>query len=92
MEFSCRYIEQNDLTMASSAVRRSRKLKAAGESGQMGLFGEHVASPEVQEEAGPHPVLEELGELDVDAMTPMEALAKLDEWKKKASGQASDGD
>jgi DNA mismatch repair protein MutS len=34
-------------------------------------------------EAEPHPILEELETLDVTALTPVEALMKLDEWKRK---------
>ncbi|HLK61199.1 MAG TPA: DNA mismatch repair protein MutS, partial [Chthonomonadaceae bacterium] len=34
-------------------------------------------------EAEKHPVLEELEELDVTALTPIEALMKLDAWKRK---------
>lgn len=34
-------------------------------------------------EAEQHPVLEELKKLDVTALTPVEALMKLDEWKRK---------
>ena len=34
-------------------------------------------------EAERHPVLEELDMLDVTALTPVEALMKLDEWKRK---------
>jgi DNA mismatch repair protein MutS len=34
-------------------------------------------------EAEKHPVLEELETLDITALTPIEALMKLDEWKRK---------
>ncbi|MCW5933567.1 MAG: DNA mismatch repair protein MutS [Fimbriimonadia bacterium] len=34
-------------------------------------------------EAEQHPVLEELKRLDVSSLTPVEALMKLDEWKRK---------
>jgi DNA mismatch repair protein MutS len=40
---------------------------------QLGLFAP----------APPDPVLEELASLDLDAMTPLEALAKLAEWQKR---------
>ena len=37
-------------------------------------------------EAAPHPAVEALKELDVESMTPLEALQKLAELKRKAEG------
>ena len=37
-------------------------------------------------EAEPHPVIEELQALDITSLTPVEALMKLDELKRKADG------
>jgi len=71
-------LESNDLTMSLSAVRRSRK-KGSIDQGQMGLFETNGAPAK---EPPPHPVVEELKSLDVNRLTPMEALAKLDAWKK----------
>ena len=39
-------------------------------------------------EAEKHPVLEELETLDVTSLTPVEALMKLDELKRKLSRQS----
>jgi DNA mismatch repair protein MutS len=52
-------------------------------------FRETAAAPEdaplqLSLFAGKNPVLEELEKLDVNALSPLEALNKLFEWKKKA--------
>ncbi len=47
--------------------------------GQASLFN---SSP-VQDEAALHPLLEEIAELDTNSMTPLDALTKLAELKKK---------
>ena len=72
-------LEQNDLSMSDSVVRRSRKSRQA--EGQISLFGS---------EPGPstHPVLEALKDLDVEGMTPVEAIVKLSELKRKAAEAA----
>jgi DNA mismatch repair protein MutS len=36
--------------------------------------------------SGPHPVVEELQKLDVDSLSPLEALTKLYELQEKAKG------
>ena len=57
--------------------------------GQAGEDGDAIA-PRKQKvqltlfEAEKHPVLEELETLDVTSLTPVEALMKLDEWKRKS--------
>ena len=50
-----------------------RQLPAPPDAAQLPLFG---AAP-------PHPVLTELGELDVNALSPLEALNRLAAWKKR---------
>ena len=47
---------------------------AAPDAAQLGLFG--AVAP-------PHPLLAELGELDVNALSPLEALNRLAAWKKQ---------
>ncbi|HYL56931.1 MAG TPA: DNA mismatch repair protein MutS [Gemmatimonadales bacterium] len=51
----------------------------APDAAQLGLFG--AAAP-------PHPLLAELGELDVNALSPLEALNRLAAWKKQLREEA----
>ena len=51
-----------------------RQLPASPDAAQLGLFG--TATPA-------HPLLTELGELDVNALSPVEALNRLAAWKKR---------
>ncbi len=57
-----------------SKGRRSRARKSTTDTGQLPLFT-----------AAPDPIIEELKRMDVTNMTPLEALNKLYELKKKAS-------
>ncbi len=50
----------------------------AGDPGQFALFGPSGAQP--------HPVVEEIRELDLDGMTPREALLRLAELQRRAGG------
>ncbi|HAA77672.1 TPA: DNA mismatch repair protein MutS, partial [Candidatus Latescibacteria bacterium] len=59
-------LEQNDLSLMQSAVRRSRN----SSNGQISLF-------EGEPDAPSHPVVDALAEMNVDEMTPVEALVKL---------------
>ena len=45
--------------------------------GQLALFGD----------AGPHPMVEEIKGLDLDQMTPLEALNRLADLKRRATEQ-----
>jgi DNA mismatch repair protein MutS len=67
-------LEQNDLSVTQSAVRRSRRAS----NGQISLF-------EMGPEAVVHPVLEALEALNVEEMTPVEALVKLEALKREAT-------
>ena len=71
-------LEQNDLSLTRSAVRRSRRRKADAGDGQISLFAQ-ASVPE-------HPIFRELRALDITRITPLEALMKLDEWKRRLSG------
>src|SRR2546427_258270 len=55
-----------------------RQPPAPPDAAQLALFG--AAPP-------PHPLLAELGELDVDALSPLEALNRLAAWKKRLEEQ-----
>lgn len=70
-------LEQNDLSVTRSAARRSRRAS----NGQISLFESTAV------ETVPHPVLEELEMLDIEGMTPVEALVKLESFKR-ALGEA----
>ena len=64
-------LEQN-----STKEHLSRKAKGPGKvrrPDQLFLFGER-----------PHPVVDELKELDIDRLSPLDALVKLKEMKEKA--------
>ncbi len=52
----------------------------ARDPGQLALFGESAP-------ATPDPVVEELRRIDVDALTPLEALNRLAEFKRQAEGR-----
>lgn len=67
-------LEQNDLSLVQSVTRRSQKAA----NGQISLF-EHTRTT--------HPVVQRLASLDVEGMTPVEALVKLEELKKEAVEQ-----
>jgi DNA mismatch repair protein MutS len=49
------------------------------DASQLGLFGG---------EAGPHPLLAELAQLDVNALSPLEALTRLADWQRRLQGNA----
>ena len=73
-------LEENDLTLTKSAVRASRRRKVFGDD-QTSLFVPDSAPPAPP--PPPHPILDELRALDVSRLTPLEALVKLDAWKKQ---------
>jgi DNA mismatch repair protein MutS len=79
-------LEENDLTLTKSTARASRRRKLFGD--QPTLFTDHGPQTTDREPAPlppppPHPVLEEIKALDVTRMTPLEALVKLDAWKRQ---------
>ena len=78
-------LEQNDLSLTRSAVRRSRRLKADDGRDQISLFAQRDRVPE-------HPVLKDLRSLDTARMTPLEALVKLDAWKRQVASGEGDGE
>jgi DNA mismatch repair protein MutS len=49
------------------------------DASQFGLFGGEV---------GPHPLLTELAQLDVNALSPLEALTRLADWQRRLQGNA----
>ncbi|MYF18983.1 MAG: DNA mismatch repair protein MutS, partial [Gemmatimonadetes bacterium] len=67
-------LEQNDLSVGSKP--QSDRVK---ENGQMPLF---APVAEVKVEREDHPMLSELRDLDIARLTPVEALVKLDAWKR----------
>jgi len=81
--------------LPEGVVRRAREILAtlegehrvvpgapapARDPGQLALFGESAP-------AAPDPVVEELRRIDVDALTPLEALNRLAEFKRQAEGR-----
>lgn len=75
-------LEQNDLS-----VNKNRQGDRVKENGQMPLF---APAPEVKTEVADHPMLSELRGLDVAHLTPVEALVKLDTWKRKLEEKIKD--
>ena len=69
-----RYNEQNDLSEGSAPP--SDRVQ---ENGQIPLF---APASDVRVELKDHPMLSELRDLDVAHLTPIEALVKLDAWKR----------
>ncbi|MGA1198240.1 MAG: MutS-related protein, partial [Candidatus Latescibacterota bacterium] len=70
-------LEQNDLSPV-----RNGKADRVKESGQFSLFTPTPVSESVVMDASEHPILEALRDLDVAHLTPLEALVKLDGWKR----------
>lgn len=68
-------LEQNDLSPV-----RNGKADRVKENGQLSFFAPAPEPVVCAEEK--HPLLEELRELDVAHLTPIEALVKLDTWKR----------
>ena len=74
-------------------ITRAREGLRTLEKGSVGVTKDIVNSsqeaPKKQKmqltlfEAEKHPILEELETLDVSSMTPVEALMKLDAWKRR---------
>jgi len=56
-----------------------RTIPVPPDASQFALFGG---------EAGPHPLLTELAELDVNALSPLEALTRLAAWQRRLQGNA----
>jgi len=76
-------LEANDLTLSKSTVRASRRRKVFGDHPT--LFAQDPVPSKAEGSAPPppHPVLEEIRALDVSRLTPLEALVRLDAWKKQ---------
>jgi DNA mismatch repair protein MutS len=55
---------------------------APGDAGQLALFGGPGAAPPPR-----HPVLDALAALDPDRLTPLEALATLDELRRRLTSE-----
>jgi len=85
--------------LPTSVVRRAREVLGtlesahrvvpgapppAGDPGQFALFG----PAEPPQPAPPHPVVEEIRGLDLDGMTPREALLRLAELQRRAGDVA----
>ncbi|HXG24039.1 MAG TPA: DNA mismatch repair protein MutS, partial [Chthonomonadales bacterium] len=66
-------LERNGARAGSDLLRKETSIPATRKKLQLTLF-----------EAEKHPVIEELESLDVTALTPIEALMKLDELQRKA--------
>ena len=70
-------LEQNDLSPV-----RNGKADRVKENGQFSLFTPIPVSEAVIMDASEHPILEALRDLDVAHLTPLDALVKLDAWKR----------
>lgn len=76
-------ILESENTEATQIIERNTRPKSREDSGrQLTFFG--TAKPE-------HPLLEEIRNLGTDQMTPLEALTKLSEWKKKLTLERGGG-
>jgi DNA mismatch repair protein MutS len=73
-------------------VLKSLERSGAGATKDL-VGGEETVAPRKQKvqltlfEAEKHPILEELENLDITALTPIEALMKLDAWKRQTRSQ-----
>ena len=79
--------------LPKAVIERAREVLAAFEDGAPRAGGGNGAkakassSQQLALPAARPPILDELAELDVDAMTPLEALTKLFEMREKARGE-----
>ncbi|HTO72572.1 MAG TPA: hypothetical protein VMJ30_02085, partial [Gemmatimonadales bacterium] len=77
--------------LPGGVVRRAKEMLAVLEGEHRVTAGEPPAPtdpgqlPLFSEPSRPHPVMAELEALDVNALTPLEALNRLAEWKKRAA-------
>lgn len=77
-----------DVIERAREVLKSLEKSGAGATKDLGVAAAGTIATKKQKiqltlfEAEKHPVLEELEDLDVTALTPIEALMKLDQWKR----------
>ena len=76
-------LEQNDLSFTQSMTR---KRKGRADDSQMPLF---VPQPPTPKSVEP-PFVKELRGLDLSQMTPLEALVKLDAWKREVEAKGEE--
>jgi DNA mismatch repair protein MutS len=78
-----------------SVVHRAQEILARLENGQHGQKRDKAVRPEKETPpqlplfGGKSPLVEEIGQLDVDSMSPLEAITKLYELKQKAKDASS---
>jgi DNA mismatch repair protein MutS len=73
-------------------VRRARELLAELESQRpLGPAAAPAAQLDLPLPVPPHPVVEELGRLDLDGLTPLAALNKLAEWRERVAAGVTSG-
>ena len=80
--------------LPNAVVKRAREVLARLEEEHRVVPGAPPAPPDPGQlplfaEAPPHPVVDDLRALDLDTMTPIEALNRLAELQKKAAGRGS---
>ena len=79
-----------DVIERAREILKSLERSGSGASRDLGALADTAPAPRRQKvqltlfEAEPHPVIEELQALDITSLTPVEALMKLDELKRKA--------
>ncbi|HID96552.1 MAG TPA: DNA mismatch repair protein MutS, partial [Candidatus Latescibacteria bacterium] len=69
-------LEENELTPGKIPKKAKGKHSPIPESRQLSLF-----------ERTEHPVIDEIRKLDPSSMTPLEALARIDDWKRRIEGR-----
>jgi DNA mismatch repair protein MutS len=65
-------LEENELTPNKVPKKAKKRAASAKDRAQLSLFDRF-----------PHPVVDEILKLDINTMTPLEALNRMDEWKRK---------
>jgi DNA mismatch repair protein MutS len=76
---------ENESAISMNGTKAGRKHRNNSKYTQLILFDQGASA----EESKPHPVVEELRELDVNSLTPLEALNKLSQMKSRLSGEGN---
>ncbi|MDP2216619.1 MAG: DNA mismatch repair protein MutS [Methanolobus sp.] len=76
---------ENESAISMNDAKAGRKHRNNAKYTQLILFDQDAS----EKESKPHPVVEELRELDVNSLTPLEALNKLSQMKSRLSGKSS---
>jgi len=81
-----------ELERSRDPAHAARGSRERGQPILPGLFTAPAPTPDTAPEAADSPLLDELSRLELDRITPLEALTLLTDWKTRFGGNASQGD